>query len=146
MTRNRKPLFNRYPASLTTPTKYSVKLVRSSFWYVIPLLLLGASLLLCDLVQQFEDEIYHKQPTNNLSPWSCLSELVLARWWHPVASSDSEVLDLLYRAMHAVLYRRITMAIKTARKVGVFVDCCLFACCLGGRWGNAEQVVAWCQR
>jgi hypothetical protein len=26
--------------------------------------------------------------------------------------------------------------------LGVFVDCCLFACCPGGRWGNTEQVVA----
>ena len=65
-----------------------------------------------------------------------LSEQVLARWWHPVASS--EVLDLLHWAMRAVLYRRITMAIKTASFVGVFVDCCLFACCPGGCWGNTE--------
>jgi hypothetical protein len=38
------------------------------------------------------------------------------------------------------------MAIKTASFLGVFVDCCLFACCPGGRWGNTEQVVArnWC--
>jgi hypothetical protein len=36
------------------------------------------------------------------------------------------------------------MAIKTASFLGVFVDCCLFACCPGGRWGNAEQVVAQC--
>ena len=27
-------------------------------------------------------------------------------------------------------------------KVGVFVDCCLFACCSGFRRGNTEQVVA----
>jgi hypothetical protein len=26
--------------------------------------------------------------------------------------------------------------------LGVFVDCCLFACCPGSRWGNTEQVVA----
>jgi hypothetical protein len=26
-----------------------------------------------------------------------------------------------------------------------FVDCCLFACCPGGRWGDPEQVVAQCQ-
>jgi hypothetical protein len=24
----------------------------------------------------------------------------------------------------------------------LFVDCCLFACCSGGFWGNTEQVVA----
>jgi hypothetical protein len=43
--------------------------------------------------------------------------------------------------MRAVPYRRITMAIKTASKVGVFVDCCLFAYCPGSRQGNTEQVV-----
>jgi hypothetical protein len=26
--------------------------------------------------------------------------------------------------------------------LGVFVDCCLFACCPGGRWGDTKQVVA----
>ena len=36
------------------------------------------------------------------------------------------------------------MAIETASFVGVFVDCCLFACCPGGCWGNTEQVVACC--
>jgi hypothetical protein len=48
--------------------------------------------------------------------------------------------------MCAVTYRRIAMAIKTASFLGVFVDCCLFACCPGGRWGNTEQVGARCQR
>jgi hypothetical protein len=47
--------------------------------------------------------------------------------------------------MRAVSYRRIAMAIKTASFVGVFVDCCLFACCPGRRWGNTEQVVAQCR-
>jgi hypothetical protein len=64
----------------------------------------------------------------------------LARWWHLVASSKA--LDLLHWAMRAVMYQRITMAIETASFVGVFVDCCLFACCPGGHWGNTEQVVA----
>jgi hypothetical protein len=69
-----------------------------------------------------------------------LLEQVLAQWWHPVASS--EALDLLHWAMHAVLYRRIVMAIKTACKVGVLLDCCFVDCCSGGRQGNTEQVVA----
>jgi hypothetical protein len=68
-----------------------------------------------------------------------LSDIILARWWHPVASN--EALDLLHQAMRVVMYRPIAMAIKTASKVGVFVDCCLFACCPGGRRGNMEQVV-----
>jgi hypothetical protein len=67
----------------------------------------------------------------------------LARWWSLVASNKA--LNLLHWAMCAVTYRRIAMAIKTARFLGVFVDCCLFACCPGGRWGNTEQVVAQCR-
>jgi hypothetical protein len=63
-----------------------------------------------------------------------LLDIILARWWRPVAFS--EALDLLHRAMRAVMYRRIAMAIKTATFLGVFVDCCLLACCPGGRWGN----------
>jgi hypothetical protein len=57
-----------------------------------------------------------------------------------VASSNA--LDLLHQAMHAVLYRRTAAAINMVTFLGVFVDCCLFACCPGGRWGNTEQVVA----
>jgi hypothetical protein len=63
-----------------------------------------------------------------------LSDILLAQWWCPVASS--EALDLLHRAMRMVMYRRIAMAIKTATFLGVFVDCCLFACRPGGHWGN----------
>jgi hypothetical protein len=44
--------------------------------------------------------------------------------------------------MHTVLYRRTATAINMATFLGVFVDCCLFACCSGGRWGDTEQVVA----
>jgi hypothetical protein len=43
--------------------------------------------------------------------------------------------------MRKVTYQRIAMAIETASKVGVFVYCSLFACCLGNCWGNMEQVV-----
>ncbi len=72
-----------------------------------------------------------------MSDWMLL-EQVLARWLHPVASS--EALVLLHRAMRAVSYRRIAMAIKTASFVGVFVDCCLFACCPWtlGRYGASS--------
>ena len=69
--------------------------------------------------------------------------IILTQWRHPVASS--EALDFLYQAMHAVLYRFIAMAIKTASKVGILLDCCLFAHCPSGRWGNTEQVVARCR-
>jgi hypothetical protein len=68
-----------------------------------------------------------------------LSNIILAQWRRPVASS--EALDLLHQAMHAVTYQRIAMAIKMASKVGVFVDCCLFACCSGNRQGDTKRVV-----
>jgi hypothetical protein len=67
-------------------------------------------------------------------------DIIFARWQRPMASS--EALDLLHRAMCRVTYQRIATAIKMASKVGVFVDCCLFACCPGGHRGNTEQVVA----
>jgi hypothetical protein len=60
-----------------------------------------------------------------------LLDIILAQWQPPVASS--EALDLLYWAMHVVTYWCIPMAIKTTSKMGLFVDCCLFACCPGGR-------------
>ncbi len=69
-----------------------------------------------------------------------LSDIILTRWQRPVASSKA--LDLLHRVMHAVLYRHTAAAINMATFLGVFVDCCLFACCSGSCWGNTEQVVA----
>jgi hypothetical protein len=73
-----------------------------------------------------------------------LLDIILAQWQRPVASSRA--LDLLRWVMCTVTYQGIAMAIKTASFVGVLVDCCLFACCPGGRWGNTEQVVARWQR
>ncbi len=72
-----------------------------------------------------------------------LSDIILAQWQRPVFSSKA--LDLLHRAMRAVLYLRTATAINMATILVVFVDCCLFACCSGGRWGNTEQVVAQCR-
>jgi hypothetical protein len=43
--------------------------------------------------------------------------------------------------MRTVSYRRTATAINMSTFLGVFVDCCLFACCSGGHWGNTEQVV-----
>jgi hypothetical protein len=48
--------------------------------------------------------------------------------------------------MCAVTYRRIAMAINLATFLESFVDCCLFFCCPGGRWGDTELVVAQCRR
>ncbi len=86
----------------------------------------------------FDDENIKKSHRSHVR--FMLSDIILAWWWRPVA--PSEALDLLDWAMRAVTYRRIAMAIKTATYLGVFVDCCLFACGPGGRWGNTGQVVA----
>jgi hypothetical protein len=80
----------------------------------------------------FDDENIKKKHRSHVR--FMLSDIILAQWWRPVASSKT--LDLLHWAMHAVMYRRIAMAIKTATFLGVFVDCCLFACCPGGCWGD----------
>jgi hypothetical protein len=80
----------------------------------------------------FDDENIKKKHHSHVR--FMLSDIILAHWRRPVASS--EALDLLHWAMHAVTYRRIAMAIKMATFLGVFVDCCLFACCPGGRWDN----------
>jgi hypothetical protein len=90
----------------------------------------------------FDDENIEKNCCSHVP--TILSGIILARWWHPVASS--EALDLLHQAMRTVTYRRNTMAIEMAIFAGVFVDCCLYVCCPGGRWGDTEQVVAQCRR
>jgi hypothetical protein len=86
----------------------------------------------------FDDEKHQKNHCSHV-PFMLL-DIILARWQHPMASS--EALDLLHWAIRAVTYRLIAMAIKTASFVGVFVNSCLFACCPRSRWGNTEQVVA----
>ncbi len=43
-------------------------------------------------------------------------------------------------------HRCIVMDINSATFLESFVDCCLFFCCPGGRWGDTELVVAQCQR
>ncbi len=72
-------------------------------------------------------------------PGFILLDIILAQWRRPVASSKA--LDLLHQAMHAVLYWCTAGAMNMATFLGVFVDCCLFACCPGDCWGNTEQVV-----
>ncbi len=85
----------------------------------------------------FDDENIEKTRRSHVR--FMLSDIILAQWWHPVDSW--EALDLLHWAMRAVMYRRITMAIKMPTFLGVFVDCCLFACCPGGRWDDKYHVV-----
>jgi hypothetical protein len=48
--------------------------------------------------------------------------------------------------MCTVTYRRIAMAIDLATFLESFVDCCLFFCCPGSRWGDTELVVTQCRR
>jgi hypothetical protein len=67
---------------------------------------------------------------------------ILARWWRLVAFKKS--LNLLHQAMCVVMHRRIATAINLATFLESFVDCYLFACCPGSRWGDTEQVVAQC--
>ncbi len=59
--------------------------------------------------------------------------------------ASSEALDLFNWVMRMVTYRHIAMAIEMASFAGVFVGCCLYACCPGGRWGDTEQVVTQCR-
>jgi hypothetical protein len=49
-----------------------------------------------------------------------LSAAILTRWQCLVASNKA--LNLLHRAMYALTYRRIAMAIKMASYLGAFVD------------------------
>ncbi len=85
----------------------------------------------------FDDENIEKNHRSHVQ--FILSDIILAQWRRPVASSKA--LDLLHRAMRGVLYRHTATAINMATFLSVFVDCCLFACCSGSRWGNTEQVV-----
>ncbi len=80
----------------------------------------------------FDDENIKKKRRSHVQ--FMLSNIILAQWRCSVASS--EALNLLHWAMHAVTYWHIASAIKTATFLGIFVDCCLFACCPGGHWGN----------
>ncbi len=59
--------------------------------------------------------------------------------------ASSKALGLLYWVMRVVLYQHTAAAINMATFLGVFVDCCLFACCSGGCWGDTEQVVTRCR-
>ena len=54
----------------------------------------------------------------------------------------AKALDLLYRAMHAVLYCRIATAMEMASKGGGHVAHRHVHCVPGGRWGDTERVVA----
>jgi hypothetical protein len=82
----------------------------------------------------FDDENIKKKRRSHVH--TMLLGIILAQWWHSVASS--EALVLFHQGMHAVTYRHIAMAIKMASFAGVFVVCCLYACCPGGRWGDTE--------
>jgi hypothetical protein len=90
----------------------------------------------------FDDKNIKKKSRSHVL--NMLSGVILARWQHPVVSIEAP--DLLHWAMRAVMYRRIAMAIEMAIFARVFVDCCLYACCHGGRRGDTEQGVTQCRR
>jgi hypothetical protein len=61
-------------------------------------------------------------------PWLLLAA-ILSRWRQPVV--PNKALDLLYWALHAVLYWLTTTAIEMASKVGAFF---IVVCLLSPRW------------
>ncbi len=128
---------------VTPPTNYILTFIKPfSFVYVIPLLKTGFLASTRDLFLwcwQWNHKKNHRSHVRTM-----LLGIIITWWRCPVASS--EALDLLHQAMCTVTYRRITRAIKMASFAGVFVDCCLYACCPGSRWGNTEQVVVRCRR
>jgi hypothetical protein len=66
-----------------------------------------------------------------------LSDVILAQWRRPAASS--EALDLLHWAMCMVSYQHTAAAIKMANKVGPFFVVVLFAVALaatGAIWSK----------
>jgi hypothetical protein len=54
---------------------------------------------------------------------------ILAQWRH--FEESNKTLNLLYRALHAVLYQRTAAAIKMASPFGTFF-CRYFVCCCSG--------------
>ncbi len=133
-------LFKQLNAILISSTKYSVKLLKcfTFVWYVIPLVLVGAILLLCAHFQRV-DYKKHQQNWRSYVPFMLL-DIILDQWWLPVASS--EALDLLHCMMRAVSYRCPATAIKMASKVGACFHHCFVCCRSSGCWGNTERVVA----
>ncbi len=135
-----QPFLHKLLCHVDPPQNYIFIFIKpfSFVWYVIPLLKTGFLASTRDLFLLFWGW-KHKKNHCSHDP-IMLSGIILAWWRRPVASSES--LDLLHQVMHVVMYWRIAMAIKTASFAGVFVNCCLYACCPGGCWGNTEQVVA----
>jgi hypothetical protein len=87
---------------------------------------MGALASTRDLFVQVDDE-KTKKKQGRLDPLQ-LSATILARWRHLVASNKA--LNLFYRAMCAVLYRRTAMAIKMASLLGTFFVIVSFAVAL----------------
>jgi hypothetical protein len=106
--------------------------------YVILLLKTGVLASTRDHFLWFDDENIKKIRRSHVR--FILLDIILARWWRPVASSKA--LHLLHRAMRVVLYRCTATAINMATFLGVVIDWCLFACCSGSRWGDTERVFA----
>ena len=80
-----------------------------------------------------------KKNQGRLDPLQLLAA-ILAQWRCLVAFNKA--LNLLYWAMHTVLYRCTAGAIKMASLFGTFFCRRFVCCCPGSRWGDTEQVVA----
>ncbi len=69
--------------------------------------------------------------------------IILAQLRRPVASSEAQPLPLGdapgYVPAHCHGH-------QNGRFAGVFVDCCVYACCPGSCWGDTERVVSRCRR
>ncbi len=138
-----QPLLHIVFCQLDPPTNYILTFLKpfSLVWYVIPLLKTGFLASTVTFSYGFDDENIKKNCRSHVR--TMLLGVILTRWRQPVASI--EALDLLHWVMCKVMYRRIAMAIKMAIFACVFVDCCLYACCPGSRWGDTEQVVTQCR-
>jgi hypothetical protein len=102
----------------------------------------GALASTCDLFVQVDDEKTQKNQ-DRLDRLQLLGA-ILAQWRRLVASNKA--LNLLYWAMHMVLYQHTAGAIKMASLLGTFFRRRFVCCCPGGRWGDTEQVVTRWQR
>ncbi len=125
------------------PTKYHILLLNSfpPDWYVIALLLSGTLTSPQAPFQQVNDEKTWKKlvffvslPTisRNTLPVVATSGFC----WSLELPPSGDARNIIPAHHHGHQF---------ATFLGAFVDCCLFACCPGGRWGNTEQVVAWCR-
>jgi hypothetical protein len=104
----------------------------------MPLLKTGVLASTRDLFVRVDNE--ELETNQGRLDWLQLLAAILAQWQHLVASNKA--LNLLYRAMRAVLYQRTATAIKMAIHFGTFFCHRFVYFCPGSRWGDMELLVA----